>query len=184
MKRRNEQELSAIDLAKIISADFETGNLFWKAREPGLFGVENHNPWNAKYAGKSVYLRPRGDGYFQVRIFGREFTFHRVVMALSTGRWAPEMVDHINGDRSDNRLVNLREASPSDNARNRGRSKNNRTGRIGVNLAPRAGAFTAAIVADGKRTHLGTFDSFERACAARAEAERDLGFHANHGAVR
>lgn len=101
----------------------------------------------------------------------RTFWAHRVIFMMVYGRW-PVQVDHINGDRSDNRLCNLREASKAENMRNRGPQKNNTSGVPGVYWATRLEKWTAGIKVDRRKIWLGNFDSFDEAVAARKSAER------------
>lgn len=59
------------------------------------------------------------DGYTIIRIFDRNFPAHRLAWLLVNGTWPTGVIDHINGDRGDNRSCNLRDVTPTENARNR-----------------------------------------------------------------
>jgi hypothetical protein len=107
---------------------------------------------------------------------------HRAAWAITHGRW-PIGVDHINGDRSDNRLENLREADQQTNLRNASLSERNVARRIGVGWCARRQKWRARIKTDCADKHLGYFDDIDEAISARAIAERELGFHLNHGRV-
>jgi hypothetical protein len=104
---------------------------------------------------------------------------HRVAFVYMYG-YEPAQVDHINGDRSDNRLCNLREVTCSDNRRNSARPCNNTSGVIGVSRAP-SGNWIAYIKVGGVMHNLGTHPTLEDAASARKAAEASLGFHPNHG---
>ena len=82
--------------------------------------------------------------------------------------------------KDDNRIVNLREASHEDNGRNQKLSSRNKTGVFGVQPHT-PGKWKSWIKKNGKRKHLGVFDSFKKAVAARRQAEKEQGFHENHG---
>lgn len=91
------------------------------------------------------------------------------------------MIDHINGDKEDNRLINLRECDHRTNGRNCKRSVKNTSGITGVRMDKRIQKWVAEIKIDGTGRHLGSFDTIEEAAAARKGAEKVSGFHANHG---
>jgi HNH endonuclease len=98
-------------------------------------------------------------------------------------RWPDGEIDHINGDRSDNRWENLRDATHAENHRNMRISKRNTSGRVGVSWGKAQQQWQAYISMDGKLLHLGFFGSWDDASSAREAAERHLGFHANHGSA-
>lgn len=93
-------------------------------------------------------------------------------------------LDHINGQRADNRLVNLRIGSGGINQRNTARSKRSTSGRTGVSWYKRGKVWKAYIQRSGQREHLGYFVRFEDAVAARAKAEATLCYSPRHGAGR
>lgn len=111
-------------------------------------------------------------GYLKVTIDKRSYKAHRVVWAHVHGEWPAAEIDHINGDRADNRLVNLRLAVHSENGQNRRKASNNRSGITGVSRKGKR--WRAQIGAAGKKVHLGVFDSPEEAAAAYADAKREL----------
>lgn len=111
-----------------------------------------------------------GRGYLQVQIFGRKYLVHRLVWLHVTGEWPTGDVDHINGDTGDNRIVNLRLATPSENQGNSKRPANNTSGYKGVTIDKSAGKFMARIRIAGRNTHLGRFDTAEAAHAAYCAA--------------
>lgn len=113
----------------------------------------------------------RGNGYLHVRAFGYLWYAHRIVYALANDRDPyPLQVDHINGDRKDNRPINLQLATNQQNVQRRVHlSKNNKSGHRGVYW--HAGKWTAGIKANGKNQYLGRFNSIEEAVAARKAAE-------------
>lgn len=124
-----------------------------------------------------------GQGYCQVFINRRPFRLHRIAWVRQFGAVpAGAVIDHINGDILDNRIVNLRLATRHDNARNAARPRNNTSGFKGVSR--RRGRFRAYIRADGHPEHLGWFSSAENAARAYdAAAVRLFGNFARTNAV-
>lgn len=100
---------------------------------------------------------PNSDGYVGVKIDGRTYKAHRLAWAWVHGAWPEAEVDHINGDRADNRIANLRLATNKENARNRLTYKNNRSGYRGVYWNSALQKWGAQIRTGGKRHHLGFF---------------------------
>lgn len=104
----------------------------------------------------------RTDSYRRVRIGAKAYFAHRLIWAIETGEW-PETIDHINGNKSDNRLSNLRPATNAENLRNRGKQANNTTGFKGVYFSKAAGRYVAQIKTNSKMKYLGLFPSPELA---------------------
>ena len=89
--------------------------------------------------------------------------------------WPKEHVDHINGDTSDNRWVNMREATNSENMQNlRGPRRDNKTGVLGTCWDKARSKWVAVIQVKGKQRNLGRFDSQDEAAAAYLKAKREL----------
>jgi hypothetical protein len=101
---------------------------------------------------------------------------------MATGR-EPDMIDHVNGCRDDNRVENLRAASHSDNMRNSRRPANNTSGFAGVSYKRQTNRWVAYILVGKTRKHLGYFSSKEEAHAARVAANIKYKFHPNHGSA-
>jgi len=111
-------------------------------------------------------------GYRQVVIDGRPYKAHRVAWFIVWGGWPKAQIDHINGIRNDNRLTNLREATPTENNRNVRRRRNNSSGVAGVWFEARSGKWVAVIKIAGRVTRLGSFRDLDEAAAARKAAEQ------------
>lgn len=171
-------------LRKLLRYDTDTGKLYWRKRMPDMFDGEGKDQschwWNSKYAGKEAFTANTNDGYKAGRIFDKFYRAHRVVWCLVHGEWA-EAIDHINGDKSDNRIVNLRPASTVDNNKNLSLSVRNKSGAVGVSWNARCGKWRVQISDRRKRYHIGLFSNFEDAVSARKEAEIKYGYHENHG---
>lgn len=123
-------------------------------------------PNTATYAGKPALAGVSNKGYWVGTFSGRHMKAHRVVFFLKTGEW-PEQVDHLNGNRLDNRGVNLRAATNSTNQHN----IKNATG-VWVEVVKGYKRYRAKIVANGKRIYLGSFRTEEEACAAYLAAKK------------
>lgn len=110
-------------------------------------------------------------GYLVFKVEDRQYKVHRVAWLLTFGKWPDGEIDHINRVPGDNRLVNLRDGTVSQNQANSRRQKNNTVGLKGVFRSH--GKYRASIQKDGKRLWLGPFDTPEQAhgayCAAAVE---------------
>jgi hypothetical protein len=167
-------------LRECLSYDPETGELHWNERPVAHFvSVHARTRWNGRYAGKPAFRKPK-DGYFSGHILKRDYRAHRVIWKWMTGE-EPATIDHINGQRGDNRWANLRSIPGADNQLNVKLYRCNKSGRCGVQFHKAARKWMASISARGQQHYLGLYDTFEAAVAAREEAEKRLGFHPNHG---
>lgn len=167
---------------RLLSYDPETGTLRWKERERMFFPTDMHwLSWNAQNAGGEAFTSVTNNGYRTGAIFHRNYLAHRVIWLLCYGKWPTGEIDHINGDRSDNRLVNLRDVTAAVNSLNKCILSNNTSGVVGVMLFKATGRWQAQIKKGGIKIHLGYFKDFEDAVNARRTAEMKLGFHPNHG---
>lgn len=169
-----------IVLQKLLRYNPETGELLWNRRgaadftpTPARTSEWQQKWWNKRFADTAVGTL-NNEGYLCARIFGGAYKVHRLIWKLVHGK-DPDFVDHINGDRADNRLSNLRSVPRSENAKNLA----SRGGDTGVSL--RNNRWRARIADSGRLIQLGTFDTREEAVAARHAAEVALGYHPNHG---
>ncbi|WJR66977.1 HNH endonuclease [Neorhizobium sp. CSC1952] len=181
-------ELSFEDVFELLHLDTETGKLFWKPRGPHLFseggkrGAQgNANFWNRRFAGQEAFTDTNGRGYLRGSIFNRRYRAHRIVWLLHTGKWPADQIDHINGDRMDNRPINLREVDTAGNTRNQTLSRANTSGVCGVHYHKQINRWVAEITVDRKRIFLGSFDDRESAAIVRLAAQERFGFSARHG---
>jgi hypothetical protein len=159
-----------------------TGAMVWKPRRLDMFpNLRAQRWWNSVYAGKDSGSVDN-NGYVRVSILGVAVRAHRIAWAMKFGEWPPICIDHINHVRSDNRIANLRCVSTQENLKNRPPQKNS-AGFVGVYWESVCQKWKVGIGHEGKNIYLGVHSCFGRAVKARREAERRLGFHANHGGV-
>lgn len=173
--------IDPLTLRDLLEYNPESGEMLWRNRPRDMFSSDrDHLLWNAKHAGRAAFTCVNG-GYRRGLIFGRAYKAHRVAWAYVHGEWPADEVDHINGDRQDNRICNLRVVTKQENMRNQKRRYDNRSGVTGVDFREKTGSWRARIRAGGKLKALGHFDTWEAAVAARKAAERQFGYHENHG---
>lgn len=147
--------------------------------ENGLFR------WRASGRGRiSGWFRGSpSHGYLAIHVCGRKYGSHQLAWAIVHGAFAPHDVDHVNHNKTDNRIDNLRAATRKINRRNSARSINNTSGFTGVHWAKREKRWIAQIRVDAKKIHVGCFTELEDAVNARRQANVKYGFHENHGMV-
>ena len=112
------------------------------------------------------------NGYRYVCVDGQYHLAHRLAWFYVHGVWPEGALDHINRKRSDNRLVNLRQASSKENGENYGLFSTNTSGFRGVQWDPERHLWSAQIKHHGKSIYLGRFRTKLEAIAARRGAER------------
>ena len=136
----------------------DTGRFTWVARR---FGVTT---------GKEAGTEHKG--YRRIKIFGKLILAHRLAWAMHHGKWPDDEIDHINRNRSDNRIANLREASRSGNMVNRKYPK----GASGVTgVSKHRCGWQAHIRINNRTVHLGLFKTVKEAAIARTAAEKIYG---------
>ena len=154
----------------------ETGVFTWRDRS-GLTNV-GHNV-NCRTKGK-VAGSINKSGYWRILLHGKTYRAHRLAWLYMYGR-LPEILDHIDGDKLNNRIANLREVTPIENARNLSKTKRNTSGVLGVHFNSADQVWVANIGVNGGRVHGGRFKTKEEAVARRKDLELEYEFHPNHG---
>lgn len=142
-----------------LDVNIYTGLVTWKVDRPGV------------RKGRSAGTM-RTDGYLSLQLYGQTFTLHRLIWYVAHGRMPHCKVDHINGDRADNRIINLREATNSQNCMNSKIRVHNTSGITGVTWHTKRKEWRAFISIDKKIRHLGSFKIKEDAIVARRNAEK------------
>lgn len=180
-------------LRQLLRYEPETGRLFWRERPASMFSDANGRRangcavFNSRFAGKEAFAtvcQPTSNCHIRYRqgfVLGHHYSAHRVIIAMVTGQWPSQIVDHDNRDGEDNRWSNLRCASHSENSRNRRKPRTNTSGTVGVYWRRECRKWQASIFASGKNKHLGFFVNKEDAIAARHGAEAEHGYHPRHG---
>jgi len=176
-------------LRKLLRYEPETGKLFWRERTPDMFtatearsAAHSCAQWNSRLAGKEAFTSDGGSGYLVGHIFDRRHSAHRIIWAMHTGAWPDKHIDHVDGDPSNNRIENLREATHTENAWNRGAQENNTSGYKGVYWHKHKQKWVARIYKNRKQHHLGYFTCPKEAHAAYCKAAKELhGEYANTG---
>ena len=123
--------------------------------------------------GRAGTVNKKGYRYLSLTIGGRQYRplAHRVAWLLTTGEWPREEIDHRNGDKDDNRLANLREATHGQNQHNRTIDKSNTSGFFGVSWHASKNKWRAAIKIEDRHIHVGYFSTPEKAYAAYLAAK-------------
>lgn len=155
--------LTAERVREILRYDSATGHFIWAVSTGARAKV-------GASAGHDV------QGYLSIRIGGHSYYCHRLAWLYTHGKWPKNQIDHINGNRSDNRLVNLRDVSGAVNQENQriARSNNRSSWFLGVSWYRQSGKWVANIKTCGKMRHLGYFKTAEEASAAYIDAKRLL----------
>lgn len=170
-------------LPQLLRYSPETGELTWNERPRIGFKTERaFKIWNKRFAGKQAFTALATGGYLHGNFCGARLKAHRVAWFLSHGKWPDNLIDHIDGNPSNNRIENLRDCSDAENCRNRAKARNNRSGVTGVSWASRNKSWHAYIYVSRSRIDLGYFKTLEEAKKARAEAISQHGYSARHGA--
>lgn len=156
--------------ASVLKYEPETGRMFWLKRNG-----------RGPAAGREALTALNRGGYKRGHLLGVSVRAHQVAWLFTHGEWPADEIDHVNGDKTDNRPENLRLVTRAQNMRNTAKPITNTSGHVGVSWHKRAGKWEAHIEFCGKKKHLGLFSDLDAAVSARKYAAGELGFHENHG---
>ena len=178
----NRKQLDPKILHELLEVNFNTGELVWKERGIHWFIPTKQRTaecqckwWNNRFAGKQAGSYNRE--YLRLSILNMNFEAHRIIYVMYHNKW-PELIDHIDGNPSNNCIDNLREVTYAGNARNQKKYKNNTSGCVGVKK--HEGKWQAQI-GTTPRHYLGSYDDYFEAVSARKSAENKHNYHVNHG---
>lgn len=158
---------SIAELAQAVRYEPDTGKLFWRDDRP------KPSP-HGRYGTGEAFRQKMPNGYLQGAFGGngRKLYAHKAAWAIHSGRWPNGEVDHINGIRDDNRIANLREATPSQNQANRVAKGGASKFRGVISSTSKVNPWCAQIRLNGRGYHLGQFPTEEDAARAYDGAAR------------
>ena len=153
-------ELTVEYLRSVLDYDPATGVFTWKVRTSRRVKVGD------------VAGCQSGHGYLRIAVQSRLYKAHRLAWLYVYGAWPKDQLDHINRNRSDNRISNLREVTNKQNGQNASKRSDNTSGHPGAYWDKRRSKWVAQIAHNQKQIHLGYFTNIEEAVAARKAAEK------------
>ena len=174
-------DLTQSKLQDLVIYNPVTGLMNWVKRPLNNFNNKRcGNTWNSRFAGKEVGSLDSSTGYLVTTINDKDRYLHRLAWFYVYGVW-PECIDHINHNKTDNRICNLRSVIKADNAKNFSLSKNNKSGVTGVIWHKKACKWQSYININKRSIYLGLSQSMFDAVCLRRSAENKYNFHENHG---
>ena len=157
------QGISADQALEWLAYDACTGIFTWKK-----------TPRRGHVRAGDVAGTRKPDGYIAIGLLGALYKAHRLAWLMHYGSWPVHEIDHLNAARSDNRIENLRDATPQINQQKRRRSNKNNLASGMLGVYPSLKKWQAKIERDGKQRYLGTFDTAQLAHEAYLAAKREL----------
>lgn len=155
--RKQSDEFPALtqdELKRVIEYNPDTGEFYWRVKASKNIAVG------------SLAGSVNAQNYWQIRLYGKVWLGHRLAWVYVFGRW-PSQIDHIDRDRRNNRISNLREVSGTDNQLNRGIQANNKTGHRGIHYSDRRREYVLQLSLKGTRVHCSYHKDIEDAVLVR-----------------
>lgn len=173
--------ISQQELQERLNYDPKSGLLTWKVRPESTFANKQAwAAWNTRFSNKPAFTTINGEGYRIGSINNVVMSAARVIYTLMTGT-EPEMIDHIDGNRTNDSWVNLRNVDAATNLKNKKKSIANKSGVTGVCWDKARNKWEATIGHNRKSIKLGYFECINDAITARKLAEIEYNYHPNHG---
>lgn len=161
--------LSQAEVKARIRYNSKTGEVWWRRKKEDSHYARG---WNKKFAGKKAG-RVSFMGYWDVSIDNVRYRHHQLAWVYVTGKWPKDQIDHINGNKLDNRFCNLREASAAQNGWNV-RTNWNSSGLKGAHWNRNTGKYLAQIKVNGVRYSMGYHDTAKQAHQAYVAKAKEL----------
>ena len=158
-------QINQEQLKKLLDYDPETGVFRWK------------DTLGSRAKAGDVAGTLNGNGYIYIKIRQKPYRAHRLVWLYTHGKFPENHMDHINGLRDDNRIINLRAVTRTENARNQFIPTNNTSGHIGVSWYTEKNRWRVRVQGIG----YGSFECKSDAIAKAKKVYKELGYHENHG---
>jgi len=157
---RQVKEITVEVLREHLSYCKETGEFIW---------IKKTTPKSKGYVGEKAASKSTS-GYLTTCLFGKSMYLHRIAWAMYYGEFPDSIIDHINRDRHDNRICNLRKVTYFENGQNRCVSSKNKSGIKGVYWCDGVNKWASQITCNKKKMALGYFSNIEDAATAYEKA--------------
>lgn len=170
---------------KIFDVNPSTGEIYWRPRTLEMFShckfpKRAFKVWTKNWSGKRALKTANNEMYLSGEYLGVSYKSHQIIWLYVNRCW-PDNIDHIDGNRQNNSIENLRNVTKAENARNQKRRKDNSSGFTGVYWREDKQMWQGGFRYNKKQQHVGYFESLEE-CVKEVKRQREeKGFHKNHG---